>query len=103
MSKGNSKINVYATQVFIVVLSGRCNPSPKLIGGCMIFLNHVSKWINKKINTNKQKTKKEKKNIFIFLMIQLSQQMREWDLNHGSTCKRAHAMPLSYKALGEKK
>ena len=103
MSKGNSKINVYATQVFIVVLSGRCNPSPKLIGGCMIFLNHVSKWINKKINTNKQTTKKEKKNNFIFLMIQLSQQMREWDLNHGSTCKRAHAMPLSYKALGEKK
>ena len=36
-------------------------------------------------------------------MIQLSQQMREWDLNDGSTCKRAHAMPLSYKALGEKK
>ena len=103
MSKGNSKINVYATQVFTVVLSGRCNPSPKLIGGCMIFLNHVSKWINKKINTNKQTTKKEKKNNFIFLMIQLSQQMREWDLNHGSTCKRAHAMPLSYKALGEKK
>ena len=103
MSKGNSKINVYVTQVFMVVLSGRCNPSPKLIGGCMIFLNHVSKWINKKINTNKQTTKKEKKNNFIFLMIQLSQQMREWDLNHGSTCKRAHAMPLSYKALGEKK
>ena len=66
MSKGNSKINVYATQVFIVVLSGRCNPSPKLIGGCMIFLNHVSKWINKKTNTNKQTTKKEKKNNFIF-------------------------------------
>ena len=103
MSKGNSKINVYVTQVFMVVLSGRCNPSPKLIGGCMIFLNHVSKWINKKINTNKQTTKKEKKNNFIFLMIQLSQQMREWDLNHSSTCKRAHAMPLSYKALGEKK
>ena len=41
------------------------------------------------------------KNNFIFLMIQLSQQMREWDLNHG--CKRAHAMTLSYKALGEKK
>ena len=102
MSKGNSKTNVYVTQVFMVVLSGRCNPSPKLIGGCMIFLNHVSKWINKKINTNKQTTKK-KKNNFIFLMIQLSQQMREWDLNHGSTCKRAHAMPLSYKALGEKK
>ena len=36
-------------------------------------------------------------------MIQLSQQMREWDLNHGSPCKRAHAMPLSYKALEEKK
>ena len=103
MSKGNSKINVYATQFFIVVLSGKCNPSPKLIGGCMIFLNHVSKWINKKINTNKQTTKKEKKNNFIFLMIQLSQQMREWDLNHGSPCKSAHAMPLSYKALGEKK
>ena len=43
------------------------------------------------------------KNNFIFLMIQLSQQMREWDLNHGSPCKRAHAMTLSYKALGEKK
>ena len=102
MSKGNSKINVYATQFFIVVLSGRCDPSPQLIGGCMIFLNHVSKWINKKIHTNKQTTKK-KKNNFIFLMIQLSPQMRKWDLNHGSPCKRAHAMPLSYKALGEKK
>ena len=36
-------------------------------------------------------------------MIQLSQQMGEWDLNHGSSCERAHAMPFSYKALGEKK
>ena len=45
----------------------------------------------------------KKRKITSFLMIQLSQQMGEWDLNHGSSCKRAHAMPFSYKALGEKK